>query len=83
MIISSAVPKDALKYIKKKAFKLHNTMAKLKKIYKGSENADVQLLADKLYSLKAKNIYEYKDIISKIKKIFSSIVKSNKYFSEI
>ncbi|KAG4102132.1 hypothetical protein H8356DRAFT_1073872 [Neocallimastix lanati (nom. inval.)] len=73
-IINSIVPMDALKHIKnlQTAFDI---MTKLKEIYKGSKNADVYLLMNKLYSLKAKCINECKDVISEIKEIFSSLEK--------
>jgi len=50
-------------------------MAKLKEIYEGNENTDIQLLIDILCSFKAKSIYECKDVINGIKETFNYLKK--------
>jgi len=82
-LLSMHLNKDELKHIEN----LQNTfdiIAILKELYNGSENADVQLLMVKLYSLKTKSIYSCKDVISEIKKkIFSSLEKHNIYLGKL
>ncbi|KAG4102656.1 hypothetical protein H8356DRAFT_1324587 [Neocallimastix lanati (nom. inval.)] len=67
-IIISNVPKDVLKHIKNFQT-VFDIMAKLKEIYKGSENA--------------KSIYDCNDIISEIKELFSYLEKHNKYLRKL
>jgi len=75
-------PKDVLKHIKNLQT-ASDIMTKLKEFYKGSENADIQLLMDKLYSLKTKGINDCKDVINEIKEIFSSLEKHRTYLGKL
>ena len=58
-------------------------MAKLKEIYEGSENTDIQLLIDILCSFKAKSIYECKDVINGIKETLNYLKKYNTYLGKL
>ncbi len=52
-------------------------MEKLKSLYGEEKSSDIQYWMKKIYSLKAKNLSDCKDVINKIKEIFD-IMEKNK-----
>jgi len=50
---------------------------KLKSLYGKKKSSDVQYWMRKMYSLKAKNLSDCKDVINQIKEIFDIMTKNN------
>ena len=81
-IICNNVTNEAIKHIKglRTAFEI---IEKLKAIYKGNESADIHLLIEKLYTLKAKDISNCKDVLNQINEIFKKLEKNNTNLSNL
>jgi len=75
-ILITNVSKEILEYIKnlKSAFEI---IQKLKSLYGNEKSADIQYWMKKMYSLRAKNLMECKDVINQINEIFN-IMERNK-----
>jgi len=74
-IISNNVTKGVLDYIKNLS-NAYEIMEKLQSLYGKEKSADVQYWMKKMYSLKARNLSECKDVINKIKEIFDIMAKN-------
>jgi len=71
-IISSNVPKEVFEYIKR----LETTfdiMQKLKNLNGKKKSSDLQYRTKEMYSIKAKNLSERRDVINQIEEIFDII----------
>ena len=75
-IISKNVSQEVLSYIRYLTT-AYDIMEKLKVLYGKKKTADLNYWLKKLYSLKAKNLSECKDIINQIKEIFEVMDKNN------
>eukprot|EP00833_Pecoramyces_ruminatium_P002444 jgi/Orpsp1_1/1176476/evm.model.c7180000057769.1 len=75
-IISTNVSKEILEYIKR-INSAYDIMQKLKTLYGKKKSSDVQYWMRKMYSLKAKNLSECKDVINQIKEIFNIMTRNN------
>jgi len=76
-IICTNVSKETLEFIKglDTAYKI---MEKLKSLYGKKKSSDVQYWMRKMYSLKAKNLSDCKDVINQIKEIFDIMTKKQR-----
>jgi len=81
-IICNNVTNEAIKYIKglRTAFEI---IEKLKAIYKGNKSADIHLLIEKFYTLKAKDISNCKDDLNQTNEIFKKLEKNNTNLSSL
>ncbi|ORX50269.1 hypothetical protein BCR36DRAFT_326810, partial [Piromyces finnis] len=75
-IISTNVSKEVLDYIKRLS-SAYDIMKKLKSMYGKKKSADIQYWMKKMYSLKATDLSECKDVINQIKEIFDIMSRSN------
>ncbi|ORX42078.1 hypothetical protein BCR36DRAFT_338039, partial [Piromyces finnis] len=75
-IISTNVSKEVLDYIKRLSSG-YDIMKKLRSMYGKKKSADIQYWMKKMYSLKATDLSECKDVINQIKEIFDIISRSN------
>ena len=80
-ILITNVSKDILEYIKRleSAFDI---MQKLKSLYGNKKSADIQYWMKKMYSLRAKNLFECKDVINQINEIFDIMNRNNANLGE-
>jgi len=80
-IISTNVSKEILEYIKRLSTS-YEIMQKLRSLYGKKKSSDVQYWFKKMYSLKAKNLSDCKDVINQIKEIFDIMEGNNATLGE-